>query len=45
MIALVGAETGGSLVDDLLADPANQCFAHAANLCEVYYDACRRISF
>jgi len=29
--------------EELLADPRNRCFAHAANLCEVYYDACRRI--
>jgi uncharacterized protein (UPF0262 family) len=26
----------------LLADTLNQCFAHAANLCEAYYDAVRR---
>lgn len=43
MIAFVTAEPGGSVVEELLADPQNQCFAHAANLCEVYYDACRRI--
>ena len=43
MIAFVSAEPGGDLVEKLLADPRNECFAHAANLCEVYYDACRRV--
>ena len=43
MIAFLAAEPGGALVEDLLADPDNRCFAHALNLCEVYYDACRRI--
>lgn len=43
MIAFVGGEPGGSAVEALLADSRNHCFAHAVNLCEVYYDACRRI--
>ena len=43
MIAFVTAEPGGSLVEEMLADSRSQCFAHAANLCEVYYDAHRRI--
>jgi len=43
IIAFVTAEPGGRFVEELLADPQNRCFAHAANLCEVYYDACRRI--
>ena len=43
MIAFAAAEPGGTVVEELLADPRNRCFAHAANLCEVYYDACRRI--
>ena len=43
MIAFVSAKPGGDLVEELLADSRNQCYAHAANLCEVYYDACRRI--
>jgi PIN domain nuclease of toxin-antitoxin system len=43
LIAFVMAEPGGSVVEQLLSDSRNQCFAHAANLCEVYYDACRRI--
>jgi hypothetical protein len=41
MIAFVSAEPGGDLVEQLLGDSNHQCFAHAANLCEVYYDACR----
>jgi len=41
MIAFVSGEPGGALVEQLLSDPRNQCFAHV-NLCEVYYDACRR---
>ncbi len=36
MIALAGAEEGGSVVRDLLADPENRCFAHTVDLCEVY---------
>jgi hypothetical protein len=43
MIAFASAEPGGAMVEELLADRRNQCFAHAVNLCEVYYDACRRI--
>ena len=42
IIAFVSGEPGGALVEELLADPRNQCFAHAANLCEVYYDTYRR---
>ncbi len=41
MVAFVRREPGGSLVEELLSNPENECFAHAANLCEVYYDACR----
>ncbi len=43
MIAFVTAEQGGDIAEQILADPTNQCFAHAINLCEVYYDACRRM--
>lgn len=42
MIAFVAGEPGGALIEELLSDSRNQCFAHAANLCEVYYDAYRR---
>jgi predicted nucleic acid-binding protein len=38
MIAYLRAEPGGQVVRDLLQDPAHQCFAHAINFCEVYYD-------
>ena len=38
MIAYLRAEQGGAVVRDILRDPANQCLAHAINLCEVYYD-------
>jgi hypothetical protein len=40
----MSGEPGGAVVEELLADPRNECFAHAINLCEVYYDACRRSS-
>lgn len=42
MIALANDETGADVVDSLLADPQNECYAHAINLCEVFYDAIRR---
>jgi PIN domain nuclease of toxin-antitoxin system len=38
MIAFLRKETGWDLVADLLVDPANSCFAHAINLCEVFYN-------
>ena len=41
MIAFLRAEPGADVVSDLLADPANRCYAHAVNLCEVYYDFIR----
>lgn len=41
MIALANNEPGSSVVADLLADPGNKCYAHAINLCEVFYDAIR----
>ena len=42
MIALANNELGADVVADLLADPQHKCFAHAINLCEVFYDAIRR---
>ena len=42
MIALANSEPGADVVDALLADSLNDCYAHALNLCEVYYDAYRR---
>ncbi|MCA1626700.1 MAG: PIN domain-containing protein [Acidobacteria bacterium] len=38
MIALLRAESGEDVVWACLSDPLNLCFAHAINLCEVYYD-------
>lgn len=36
MIAYLRGEPGGEVVDRLLQDPAEVCFAHVLNLCEVY---------
>jgi hypothetical protein len=36
------ASRAGALIEELLSDSRNQCFAHAVNLCEVYYDAYRQ---
>jgi PIN domain nuclease of toxin-antitoxin system len=41
MIALLRDEDGADMVESALTDSANTCFAHAINLCEVYYDAVR----
>ena len=41
MIAYLREESGAVIVNQILADPNNLCFAHAINLCEVYYDAIR----
>ena len=38
MIAYLRGEPGADAVASLLLDPTHQCFAHAINLCEVYYD-------
>ena len=37
LIALLFDEPGGRSVGEMLNDPANACFMHAINLCEVYY--------
>lgn len=42
MIAYLSAEPGGVVVNQLLRDPNHACYAHAINLCEVYYDFIRR---
>lgn len=42
MIALANNEPGADVVDSLLADPQNDCYTHAINLCEVFYDTIRR---
>src|SRR5687768_7000812 len=41
MIALLKGEQGSEVVANLLADSGNTCFAHALNMCEVYYDFLR----
>jgi predicted nucleic acid-binding protein len=41
MIAYLRDEAGADVVEGLLLDPGNSCYAHAINLCEVYYDAVR----
>jgi PIN domain nuclease of toxin-antitoxin system len=38
MIALLRREPGEDVVWDCLIDPAAICYAHAINLCEVFYD-------
>lgn len=42
LIALLGNEPGGDLIDSLLSDKNNTCIIHALNLCEAYYDLVRR---
>ena len=42
LIAFLNREAGASVVDGLLTDPESVCFAHAINMCEVYYDLVRR---
>ena len=41
MIAYLRKEPGEAVVEQILTDPTINCFAHAINLCEVYYDALR----
>src|SRR5205085_8616737 len=41
MIAYLRREDGAAVVRDILLDPLYTCFAHAVNLCEVYYDFVR----
>ena len=43
MIALLKAEPGEDVVWAHLLDPGNACYAHALNLCEVYYHFRRNI--
>jgi PIN domain nuclease of toxin-antitoxin system len=42
MLALASGEPGADLVFAALSAPANLCFAHHVNLCEVYYATTRR---
>jgi len=43
MIAFLRAETDSEVVRQILRDPADHCYAHVVNLCEVYYDFARSI--
>lgn len=38
MIAFLRGESGADEVADILLDSESQCYAHALNLCEVFYD-------
>lgn len=38
MIAFLRDEPGADLVAEVLLDSGSQCYAHALNLCEVFYD-------
>jgi uncharacterized protein with PIN domain len=37
MIAYLDDEPGADVVEAAMVDPAHQCYAHAINLCEVFY--------
>jgi predicted nucleic acid-binding protein len=41
MVAYLAGEPGAEAVQDLLTDPDASCYAHAVNLCEVFYDSLR----
>lgn len=41
LIAYLSGEAGGDVVESFLMDTENICFAHAVNLCEVYYEYAR----
>lgn len=41
LIAYLKQEPGGSEVERLLDDPDRECYVHAVNLCEVYYQIMR----
>ena len=41
VIAMLKGETGGRVVDALLAETADTCAIHVVNLCEVFYDLVR----
>lgn len=41
MIAYLRQEDGAAIVEQSIIDPNNVCYAHAINLCEVYYDTIR----
>ncbi len=41
MLAFVRREPGANVVDELLTENNTVCYAHAINVCEVYYDFVR----
>ncbi len=41
-VAYLRDEPGADTVEEVLQDAGNVCAVHAVNLCEVYYDGCRR---
>ena len=41
MVAYLAGEQGALVVDGLLNDANAVCYAHAVNLCEVFYDSLR----
>jgi predicted nucleic acid-binding protein len=41
MIAFLRDEPGAEVLEEILNDPQSVCYAHAVNLCEVYYDFLR----
>jgi PIN domain nuclease of toxin-antitoxin system len=41
LVAYANGEPGGGVVDALLRDRDAVCYAHAVNLCEIYYGALR----
>jgi predicted nucleic acid-binding protein len=41
LIALLRDEPGAAVVESLLGEGPGSCYAHAINLCEVYYDFLR----
>jgi predicted nucleic acid-binding protein len=43
MVALLRNEPGAEVVRQLLRDTVNTCYAHAVNLCEVYYGFARAL--
>jgi PIN domain nuclease of toxin-antitoxin system len=41
IIAFLRDEEGADIIEGVLLDSNNECFVHAINLCEVYYDFLR----
>ena len=42
LMAFLWGEPGASVVNSLLSDPSQACYAHSINLCEVYYQVIRQ---